>query len=78
MQISTIKNRNFERPNRNPSNRTKVNFLKKKFFLDISPKKCGSAYAQSPRKCSNFETLVKIEGREPKLFSKINQGHIRI
>jgi hypothetical protein len=28
---------------------------------DISPKKFGSAYAQSPRKCSNFEILAKIE-----------------
>jgi hypothetical protein len=53
MQILTIKNRNFEKPFINPSNKTKVNFLRKKF---------GSAYAQSPRKCSNFEILAKIEG----------------
>jgi hypothetical protein len=32
MQILTIKNRNFEQPSRNLSNRTKVNFLKKKNF----------------------------------------------
>jgi hypothetical protein len=32
MKISTIKNRNFEKPFRNPSNRIKVNFLKKNFF----------------------------------------------
>jgi hypothetical protein len=30
--------------------------------LDISQKKFGSAYAQSPHKCSNFEILAKIEG----------------
>jgi hypothetical protein len=30
--------------------------------LDISQKKFGSAYAQSLRKCSNFEILAKIEG----------------
>jgi hypothetical protein len=30
--------------------------------LDTSQKKFGSAYAQSPRKCSNFEILAKIEG----------------
>jgi hypothetical protein len=30
--------------------------------LDISQKKFGSAYAQSPCKCSNFEILAKIEG----------------
>ncbi len=61
MQILTIKNRNFEKLFMNPSNRTKVNFLKKK-CLDISLKKFGSAYAQSPRKFSNFEILAKIEG----------------
>jgi hypothetical protein len=48
MQISTIKNINFEKPFRNPSNMTQVNILKKKIFWDISPKKFGSAYAQSP------------------------------
>jgi hypothetical protein len=61
MQISTIKNQNLENPSRNPSNRTIVKILKKK-FLDISQKKFGSAYAQSPRKYSNFEILAKIEG----------------
>jgi hypothetical protein len=61
MQISTIKNLNLEKPSRNPSNRTILKILTKK-FLDISQKKFGSAYAQSPRKCSNFEILAKIEG----------------
>jgi hypothetical protein len=32
MQISPIKNPNFEKPSRNLSNRTKVKILKKKFF----------------------------------------------
>jgi hypothetical protein len=77
MQISTIKNPNLEKPFRNPSNRTQVNILKKKIF-DISPKKFGSAYAQSPRKCPNFEVLAKIEGKEAKFFLKIYQGNIRI
>ncbi len=62
MQISTIKNQNLEKPSRNPSNRTIVKILKKKFFRYISQKKFGSAYAQSPHKCSNFEILAKIEG----------------
>ena len=77
MQISPIKNPNFEKPSRNLSNRTKVKILKKN-FLDISQKKFGSAYAQSPRKCSNIEILAKIEGKEAKFFSKIYEGHIRI
>ncbi len=77
MQISPIKNPNFEKPSRNLSNRTKVKILKKK-ILDISKKKFGSAYAQPPRKCSNIEILAKIEGKEAKFFSKIYEGHIRI
>jgi hypothetical protein len=39
MQISPIKNHNFEKPSRNLSNRTKVKIKKKNFFLDISKKK---------------------------------------
>ncbi len=59
MQISPIKNQNFEKPSRNPSNRTKVKILKKK-FLDISQKIFCSGYAQSPRKCSNIEHLQHL------------------
>jgi hypothetical protein len=61
MQISTTKNQNLEKLSRNPSNRAIVKILKKKFFGYLS-KKFGSAYAQSPRKCSNFEIMAKIEG----------------
>jgi hypothetical protein len=77
MLISPKKNQNFEKPSRNLSNRTKAKILKKK-LLDISQKKFGSAYAQSPRKCSNIEILAKIEGKEVNFFSKIYEGHIRI
>ncbi len=55
----------------------KWRFWKKK-YLDISQKKFGSAYAQSPQNCSNIEILAKIEGKEAKFFSKIYEGHIRI
>jgi hypothetical protein len=44
-----------------------VKILRKK-FSDSSPKKFGSAYAQSPRKCSNIEILAKIEGKESIFF----------
>jgi hypothetical protein len=77
MQILPLKNLNFEKPSRGLSDRTKVKILIKK-FLDISPKKFGSAYAQSPRKWSNIEILAKIEGKEAKFFSKNYEGHIRI
>jgi hypothetical protein len=46
--------------------------------LDILKKKFGSAYAQSPRKCSNIKILAKIEGKEAKIFSNIYEEHIRI
>jgi hypothetical protein len=62
MQILTIKNQNLEKPSRNPSNRTIVKILKKKICWISLQKKFGSAYAQSPCKCSNFEILAKIEG----------------
>ncbi len=38
LQISTIKNQNFEKPSRNPSHRTKVKILKKNVFLYLSKK----------------------------------------
>jgi hypothetical protein len=60
MQISNLKNQNFEKPSRKSSNKTKVNILKKK--------NVGSVYAQSPRKCSNIEILAKIEGKDANFF----------
>jgi hypothetical protein len=64
MQISPIKN---------PSE----DFEKKFFWISFN-KKFGSAYAQSPRKCSNIEILAKIEGKEANFFSNIYEVHIRI
>ncbi len=72
MQILTINN-----PSRNPSNKIKVKILKKN-MLDSSSKQFGSAYAQSPRKCSNIEILAKIVGKEAKFGSKIYEEHTRI
>ncbi len=39
-----------------------------------SPTKFGSAYAQSPRKCSIIETLAKIEGNNRNFFRKLTKG----
>ncbi len=78
MQISTIKNSNFEKPLGTHLLGTKWTFWRKKFFSDISPNKFGSPYAQSPRKCSNLKILAKIDGKEANFFPKIYQGHIRI
>ena len=80
MQILTINNRNFQKPSRKPSNRTKVKILKKKIFWIAHQKNLvlRMLIAQSPRKCSNIVILAKIEGKEAKFFSKIYEGHIRI
>ncbi len=77
MQISPIKIQIFEKPSRNLSNRTKGKILEKN-VLCISQKKFVSAYAQSPRKCSNIKILAKIEGKKAKVFLKIYEGHVRI
>jgi hypothetical protein len=58
MQISAIKNRNFEKPFRTPSYRTKVNFLKKKIFW-ISLKKIWFRVCSVTEKM--FKILAKIE-----------------
>ncbi len=65
MPFSTVKNRNFEKPSRIPSHMTTVNIFKKS---DTSQQKIGSAYAQSPRKCSNIEIPAKIERKESNFF----------
>ncbi len=70
MQILTIKNPNFEKPFRTHLMGPKWTFWKK-LFLDISPKKFGSAYAQSLLKCSNFEILAKIEGKDEFFFENL-------
>ncbi len=56
MQISPIKNPNFEKPSWNLSNRTKVKILKKKNILDISQKKFGSAYDHFDQSRGNVRT----------------------
>jgi hypothetical protein len=75
--ILTKDNRNFEQPSRSPSYRTKVKILKKN-ISESSAKKFGFAYAQSARKCSNIEILAKVDGKESKFLSKIDQGHISL
>jgi hypothetical protein len=73
MKILPIKNQNFEKSSRNPSNRTKVKILGKK-IVDISQKKFGSAYAQSPQKFSNIEILVKIKEKKRNIFKNLRRA----
>jgi hypothetical protein len=73
MQISTIKNQNLEKPSMNLSKRTLVKILKKN-FLDNSQKKFGSAYAQSPHKCSNSKFWRKSKETKRNFFRKFTKG----
>ncbi len=78
MQISPIKNPNFEKPSRNLSNRTKVK-IKKKIFLDISHKKNLVPHMLSHHR--NVQTLKfwrKSKEKKQNFVSKIYEEHIRI
>jgi hypothetical protein len=74
MQISTIKNANFEKLFRNPSNRTQVNILKKKCFW-ISLKKNFV-----PRMLSNHQNVRtskcwrKLKEKKQKFFQKFTKA----
>jgi hypothetical protein len=78
MQILTMNNRNFQIHSRNPSNRTKVKILGKK-FLDSSLKKNLVLRMLSNRgnvRTSKFWQKSKEKKRI--FFSKIYEGHIGI
>jgi hypothetical protein len=78
MQILTKNNRKFGKPSRNPSYRTKVKILEKTNFLIAHQKNLVlRMLSHCENKCSNMEILAKIEGKESKVFSKIDQGHKR-
>ncbi len=77
MQISPIKNQNFEKPSRNPSNRTKVKILKKKFFGYLS-RKIWFRVCSVTAEMFEHRNSGEIEGKERNFFPKIYEGHIRI
>jgi hypothetical protein len=77
MQISPIKNPNFEKPSRNLSNKTKVKILEEKFFGYLF-KKIWFCVCSVTAEMFEHQNLAKIEGKEAKFFSKIYEGHIRI
>jgi hypothetical protein len=77
MQISPIKNPNFEKPSGNLSNRTKVKILKQNFFGYLSKKfwfRVCSVNAEMFEHPNSGENRRK--GSE--IFSKMYEGHIRI
>ncbi len=73
MQILTIKNPNFEKPFRNPSNRTQVNILKKN-SLDIFPK-IWFRICSVTAKMFELRNSGENRRKEAKFCSKIYQGH---
>ena len=77
MQISPIKNPNFEKPSRNLSNRTKEKILKKNYFEYLS-KKIWFRVCSVTAEMFEHRNLAKIDRKEANFFSKIYEGHIRI
>ncbi len=66
MQISTIKNRIFEKPFKNPSNRTQVNILKKNFVY--LSKKIWFRVCSVTAKMFELRNSGENEGNEAKFF----------
>ncbi len=77
MQISPIKNQNFEKPSRNLSNRTKVKILKKK-FLGISQKNLVPRMLCHRGNVWTSKFWRKSKEKKRNFISKIYEGHIRI
>jgi hypothetical protein len=73
MQISPIKNPNFEKPSRNLSHRTKVKMLKKN-FLDISQKKFGSRMLSHRGNVRTSKFWRKSKEKKRIFFRKFTKG----
>jgi hypothetical protein len=74
MQISPIKNQNFEKPPRNPSNRTKVKIFKQKFFGYLSKK---IWFPDMLSHCGNVRTSKfwqKSKEKKRNFFQKFTKG----
>ena len=74
MQISPIKNPNFEKPSRNLSNRTKVRILKKKFFLNISQKNLVPRMLSHRGNVRTLKFWRKLNEKKRNFFRKFTKG----
>ncbi len=74
MQISPIKNQNFEKLSRNLSNRTKVKIFKKKFFLDISKKKLVPHMLSHRGNVRTSKFWQKSKEKKRNFFRKFTKG----
>jgi hypothetical protein len=78
MQILTIKNRNFQKPSGNPSNRAKVKILKKKNFGIAHQKNLVPRMLSHRGNVRTSKFWQKSKEKKRNFFSKIYKGHIRI
>jgi hypothetical protein len=74
MQISTIKNKNFEKPFINPSNRTKVNFLKKKNFWVSLQKNLVPQMLSHRENVRTLKFWRKSKDKKRNFFHKFTKG----
>jgi hypothetical protein len=87
MQILTINNRNFQKPSRNPSNRTKVKILKKQMFWIAHQKylvprmlrhrgnvRTSKFWRKSKEKKRNF---LPVEGKHSAVATLLNNNFRR-
>jgi hypothetical protein len=70
MKISTLKKQNFEKPFKNPSNRTQVNILKDKFFW-ISLQKIWFRVCSVTAKMFELRNSGENRRKRSEIFSKI-------
>ncbi len=81
MQILTLNNQNFQKPSRNPSNRTKGKSLKKtNFWIAHQKNLVPRMLSHCGKMWTVFEHQNSGENRRKRreIFLKISKGHIRI
>jgi hypothetical protein len=74
MQISTIKNPNFEKPFRNPSNRTQGNILKKKKFWTSLKKNLVPRMLSHRENVRTSKFWRKSKEKKRNFFRKFTKG----
>ncbi len=74
MQISPIKNQNFEKPSRNPSKRTKVKILKKKIFGISLKKNLVLRMLSHHRNVRTSKFWRKSKEKKRNFFQKFTKG----
>ena len=74
MQISPIKNTNFEKPSRNLSDRTKVKIGEKK-FLDISQKNLVPRMLSHPGNVRTSKFWRKLKEKKRNIFKNLRRAH---